>query len=138
MEGAFERRWYQDDQFDLYVWLDSEGAITHFQLAYDKPTVEKALDWKCHHGFMHYRVNQYAPESVGSMTPLLIMDSAFAKERVIREFTQRAGAIDIGVAAFVSQMLQRAPRVYYQDDRIKWAVAAALTGALFLIWRLLR
>jgi hypothetical protein len=137
-EGAFERRWYQDDQFDLYVWLDSEGAIAHFQLAYDKPTVEKALDWKLQDGFMHYRVNQYPAETAGSLTPLLILDPAFPKQRIIREFNQSTGAIDIGVAAFVSQMLQQAPRVYYRDNTMKWAVAGALAGALFLIWRLLR
>ncbi|MDB5809236.1 MAG: hypothetical protein JWN94_1358 [Betaproteobacteria bacterium] len=137
-EGAFERRWYQDDQFDLYVWFDNEGAITHFQLAYDKPTVEKALDWKHSDGFMHYRVNQYVGEAVGSLTPLLILDPVFPKQRVIHHFDGSSSGIDIGVAAFVSRMLRRAPSVYYKDDKMKWPAAGVLAGALFLIWRIFR
>ncbi len=137
-EGPFERRWYQDDLFDLYVWFDAGGAITHFQLAYDKPTIEKALDWKNDDGFMHYRVNQYSPEGPGSMTPLLIMDPKFPKQRVMRQFDESASAIDIGVASFVSQMLRRAPSVYYRKNTIKWAAAGVLAGTLLLMWRILR
>lgn len=137
-EGPYERRWYQDDLFDLYVWLDADGAIAHFQLAYDKPTIEKALDWKRDDGFMHYRVNQYAADNRGSMTPLLIMDSEFPKQRVIREFDTHSTSIDIGVADFVAQMLRRAPNYYYQDNRIKWAAAGVVAAAILLIWRLTR
>ena len=137
-EGAYQRHWYQDDLFDLYVWLDDAGAIAHFQLAYDKPTFEKALDWKREDGFMHYRVNQYAADNRGSMTPLLILDPEFPKQRVIREFGARSTSIDIGVANFVAQMLRIAPNYYYQNNRIKWAAAGVAAGAIFLLWRLLR
>lgn len=137
-EGPFRRRWYQDDLFDLYVWFDGNGAITHFQLAYDKPMVEKAIDWKDGDGFMHYRVNQYAAEAVGSMTPLLILDPTFPKQRVLREFNGRASGIDIGVAAFVSRMLRRAPSVFYRKNTIRWVTAGMVAGALLLMWRILR
>lgn len=137
IDGAFERRWYQDDLFDLYVWLDPRGAITHFQLAYDKPTVEKAIDWKDDVGFMHYRVDQSRMIGGGQTSPVLTMDPRFPKQRVMQQFNESASAIDIGVAAFISRMLRRAPTVYYRDNRIRWAVAGVVAGALLIMWRIL-
>jgi hypothetical protein len=41
---------------DLFVWL-REGVPVRFQLAYDKPNREKAINWDLHQGFHHYLVD---------------------------------------------------------------------------------
>jgi hypothetical protein len=137
VDGPYERHWYQNDNFDLYVWLARDGSIMHFQLAYDKPKIEKAIDWKIGNGFMHYRLRDHGRGLGGPMTPLLDLDPDFPKQRVVREFQQSAGGIDIGVAAFVTRMLQRAPAHYYRDDKAKWIAAGVLCGALLILWRIL-
>jgi hypothetical protein len=52
------RRWFQDGYFDLWTWEEEEGgAITAFQLCYDKRRDERALSWRRDHGFDHLRVD---------------------------------------------------------------------------------
>jgi hypothetical protein len=50
------RRWFQDAYFDLWTWEEAEGALTAFQLCYDKRNDERALSWRRDHGFDHLRV----------------------------------------------------------------------------------
>jgi hypothetical protein len=51
------RRWFQDAYFDLWTWEEAEGgALTAFQLCYDKRRDERALSWRRDHGFDHLRV----------------------------------------------------------------------------------
>lgn len=51
------RRWFQDGYFDLWTWEEAEGgALTAFQLCYDKRNDERALSWRRDHGFDHLRV----------------------------------------------------------------------------------
>ena len=36
IEGEPRRRWFQDVEWDLFVWEDNPGNIVGFQLCYDK------------------------------------------------------------------------------------------------------
>lgn len=40
------RRWFSDDNLDLYVWYGEDGAIVQFQLCFDKGRREQALTWR--------------------------------------------------------------------------------------------
>jgi hypothetical protein len=44
-QADLRRRWFQDDYFDLFVWVAPEGGIVAFQLAYDRGGDERVLGW---------------------------------------------------------------------------------------------
>jgi hypothetical protein len=46
-EGEGYRRWFSDAFFDVILWYDREGgAITGYQVCYDKGKSERAFTWK--------------------------------------------------------------------------------------------
>ena len=55
-DKSLNRRWFQDEYFDLWTWESAEGALVAFQLCYDKRRDERALSWRRDHGFDHLRV----------------------------------------------------------------------------------
>jgi hypothetical protein len=60
------RRWFQDEYFDLYVWLDTSGEVLRFQLCYERDTRrERALEWQRGRGFQHLAVRQRYGKSPG-------------------------------------------------------------------------
>ena len=60
------KRWYQDEYFDLFVWLDHAGDLTRFQLCYERDTrSERALEWQHGRGFQHLAVRQRYSGSPG-------------------------------------------------------------------------
>ena len=34
-DPSLRRRWFENDYFDLFVWQDTAGAVTRFELCYD-------------------------------------------------------------------------------------------------------
>jgi hypothetical protein len=46
------RRWFQDEYFDLFVWLDAAGAPLAFQLCYNRNHGEAAITWNSSAGFI--------------------------------------------------------------------------------------
>ena len=56
-DPALNRRWFQDEYFDLWTWEAPDGALVAFQLCYDKRRDERALSWRRDHGFDHLRVD---------------------------------------------------------------------------------
>ena len=75
--GEACRRWFQDDEMDLFVWLGERSEIVGFQLAYDKPHAEKAITWKAGTGFRHARVDDGARPGHYPGSPLLVAAGAF-------------------------------------------------------------
>ncbi|MBF0175884.1 MAG: hypothetical protein HQL63_03405 [Magnetococcales bacterium] len=40
------RRWFQDDDFDLFVWEDGEGRVVTLQLAWNRQGAERLVLWE--------------------------------------------------------------------------------------------
>lgn len=60
------KRWFQDDYFDLFVWLNRAGEIMRFQLCYERDSRrERALEWQRGRGFQHLSVRQRYGSSPG-------------------------------------------------------------------------
>lgn len=61
------KRWFQDDYFDLIVWVDGERYIEEFQLCYGRETLgERVFEWRRGRGFQHLkRDEQYGGSLVG-------------------------------------------------------------------------
>jgi hypothetical protein len=52
-EPRTHRRWFHDEDFDLFVWQTEKGDVTLFQLCYGIAPAEQALVWHREGGFFH-------------------------------------------------------------------------------------
>jgi hypothetical protein len=64
-EPGTYRRWFHDEDFDLFVWQTEMGDITLFQLCYGMDEGERALVWHRHAGLFHDGVG-YSPNGAGA------------------------------------------------------------------------
>ena len=104
------RRWFSDEEFDLIVWYEDAGGVMGFQLCYRADDDEKALTWMAGRGFSHNRVDDgdsfWAHHK---MTPILVADGTFDRDRVSTRFLAVAKEIDADVVRLVSKRLQSYP-----------------------------
>ncbi len=104
--GEDYRRWYRDEYFDLFVWHNTNNAITGFSLCYDKQDKERALTWFCDKGFAHHQVDSGEQLATKNRTPILISDGLFPYDDVAQRFRERSQDLDPLVAGFILQRLQ--------------------------------
>lgn len=105
------RRWFASDDMDLIVWLDAAGAITGFQLCYDKRDHERAVTWHHDQPLAHARVDD--GENVGAgrgqarhkQTPVLVPDSALPLPEILASFAEESADLPASVRQTVLQQL---------------------------------
>lgn len=114
-----QRRWFQDDYFDLYVWQDDAGNPVAFQLCYDRRHAEGAISWSASAGYSHARVDDGRIAPGVASTPLLIDGPPPPYFRVYRRFLDATHAwSESTLTAFVVTHL-RAYRQYLFGSRRK-------------------
>lgn len=102
-----ERRWFADDVFDLLVWFSDDGLPLGFQLCYHRGSIEKAMTWLPEMGYSHKNVDG-GECNIGrryKMTPVLVPDGIFEKDRIITQFEKRSSDLDPAISRFVLQKL---------------------------------
>ena len=99
-EGGPFCRWFADRDFDLFVWYNADDSFFGFQLCYQKGKDEKALTWKESTGFAHERVD-LGTRARSNMTPVLVSDGVFPKDKVARLFLEKSKEIDPLISEFV-------------------------------------
>lgn len=52
-EPGEHRRWFHDDDFDVFVWQSQSGKVTRFQVCYSIGLDERALVWHQHAGLFY-------------------------------------------------------------------------------------
>ncbi len=106
IKDELPRRWFNDDEMDLIVWIDESKEIAGFQLSYDKPHSEHALTWKRDVGFCHNRVDdgEGRPGRYKG-TPLLIPDGTFDPNLIASRFLENSADIDQQISQFVYEKL---------------------------------
>lgn len=107
--GEGFRRWFRDDDFDLIVWYDDDGAIAGFQLCYGKQDYERALTWRQGDLYAHHGVDDGDGVRPMKGTPILVADGVFAKDMVRPAFEKAALKLDPDLARFVAERLDHAP-----------------------------
>ena len=98
-------KWFSDDYFDLAVWFHKDGRIKSFQLCYDNFNDPHALTWKDEKGFVHDRIDDGETRDHHKMTPILVADGEFPKEKILTKFFESSREIDAGVADFIYQKI---------------------------------
>jgi hypothetical protein len=103
-----ERQWFQDDYFDLFVWMNAAGKVLAFQLCYDRLRHERVLAWSEERGFIHRRVDDGEQTPVKNMTPIMVTDGRFAAEDIGAEFDVRGSGMDAAVRDFIRRKIGEA------------------------------
>lgn len=52
-----KRRWFSDENLDLYVWYDNSDEISEFQISYNKHSNEQVLTWNNKSGLSNHGVD---------------------------------------------------------------------------------
>jgi hypothetical protein len=106
--GETHRRWFFSDDFDLIVWQEPGGPLEGFQLCYrEGPQQERALTWTLSGGYCHERLDDGEPGGMGfKMSPILLPDGVFEKEKVISRFRVDASSLEPELAREIVRILQ--------------------------------
>lgn len=66
----YQKRWFQSDNIDLFLWTDLENTIIGFDFVYDTKDNEKAFLWSKVNGFNHVKVDSSTPKGLLKMSPI--------------------------------------------------------------------
>ena len=100
-ERDLDRHWFADDDFDLVVWVTRAFGPVAFELCYDRQRAERALTWSPDRGYAHYRVDAGEDTPTRNLSPILVADGDFPRERIAREFESASGGLDPAIRRFV-------------------------------------
>lgn len=110
------RRWFQDDYFDLFVWVTRAGQVSAFQLGYDRSRRERALSWSTTRGFSHSRVDAGEDTPFQSRTPLLVPGGSCPVRTLLRELERRGGALEAPLRDFLLSKLRLVRRSLHESS----------------------
>jgi len=100
------RKWFSDDYFDLIVWIDQNGAISGFQLCYDKFEKERALTWTKKDGYRHERIDDGESSPTKNLSPILVPDGICPTQEIIELFLLNSAEIDSQLRSFIVDKLR--------------------------------
>jgi len=111
-----QKRWFQDDYFDLFIWQNNTGQFVSFQLCYDRLGNERVITWDKERGFAHHRVDDGEASPHKNMTPVLIKEGVFSHEEVIPRFIESSQEISAEVRDFILQQLYEYLKNPYEES----------------------
>ena len=104
-EEESEKRYFSDEDFDLFVWLNS-GEIQNFQLSYDKKGYERIIVWSNETGYSHHGVSTGEGGIMRHKeSPILVTDGE-APTMVLEKFRIEAKNLDWYIYKFVLRKLE--------------------------------
>lgn len=104
------RRWFTDNDMDLYIWF-SEQIPIGFQLSYNKKYTEKALSWSYKSGFSHHIVDSGENRSLRyKMTPFTYLSNDnFDAYTTARNFLRNCDSVEASLSDFIYARLLEYP-----------------------------
>ena len=107
-ETALRKRWFNDANFDLFVWHRADGSVCRFELCYDKQYVERAIRWDARQGIQCFEVDSGESGLHYKMAPLMRVrrsEGGTACEDVAAGFRDAARGLDPAIVAIVCARL---------------------------------
>jgi len=100
------KRWFTDNETDLFIWLDNGDDIIKFQVCYNKGKNEHALTWEKEAGFSHHAVDD-GEEKVMKMkkSPILVQDGLVDVQAMNDMFTRIGKELPAFIYNFVHETL---------------------------------
>jgi hypothetical protein len=103
------RRLFENEDINLYIWYEQKGGpITGFQLVYFAGDDQKALTWTQTGGYSHNTVDGWDSARFNK-TPMLVMDGAFARTRLLDELGPDLRSLEPAIGALVLEKIQDCP-----------------------------
>lgn len=100
------RRWFQDEYFDLWVWETPDEMIEAFQLCYDRQGTERLVSWRKQHGFDHLAVDFGGSDHTShAQTAILKADGTFPMREVWRRLLIASRPIPRDIRYFLFEKL---------------------------------
>lgn len=105
--GEPRRRWFDDDYFDLIIWLGPKDEVLGFQLCYDKERKARALTWTAEKGYKHTGIDDGDTAFGGAkMSPVLCADGLFDTRAVAEKLRKNTGELPEELAGLVLSKLE--------------------------------
>ena len=106
IENEPARRWFSDENMDVFVWNDDVGHIIQFQICSRKGAEENALTWNFEQGFSMHHVDDGENRSFRMKgTPILTERSHMDLQGLATEFEALADNMDHKTVQFILQQL---------------------------------
>jgi len=105
---ADRKRWFTDDDWDVYVWNRADGSFSGFQLCYDKTGYQRAFTWMEGQAPAHTAILEHS-NSGGThdqSSPLLVSDGTADIRGLATSFWQVSRDIDPRVRNHVAAKLR--------------------------------
>lgn len=103
------RLWFNDQDHDLFVWLDEQQKPLAFQFSYHTRQDEYCIHWHRQRGFSHDRIDSGDTlDGHYKMTPVLMPDGEFEGQRLAEIFQSVCKDIDAALAQFIYRTLAAA------------------------------
>lgn len=102
------KRWFTDDDWDVFVWNRPDGSFSGFQLCYDKTGYQRALTWMDGEAPAHTAVretNGHAGTHDHS-SPLLVADGSADIPSLVEQFRDVSAKIDADVRNHITGKLR--------------------------------
>lgn len=99
-EPGIFRRFFYDEEFDIYVWYEGKKMIG-FQVCYDKSNYQRALTWMEDGGYRHEMVETGEIGGSFKRKPVLMADGVFDYSKVAEKFLRESKKIDNEISAFI-------------------------------------
>jgi hypothetical protein len=109
-KNGTEKRWFQDDYFDLIVWFDKKKNIVAFELCYDRLFDEHVLVWRALSGYSHYKVDSGEESALKNRSPIAVSDGVFNAEKLLEDFLKSSTALETQVARFIADTIAKIPQ----------------------------
>lgn len=99
------KRWFSDQNNDLFVWLNPAGQITAFQFSYGKTVNEHLFSWSALHGYSHGRIDDGEHTPFQTMTPIMVPNGTVDCVRVAEMFRSVSELLEPELREFIYRKL---------------------------------
>ena len=99
-DPASKRRWFHDEDFDLFV-RETDGGLAAFELCYGIQSHERALVWMQNKGYFHD--GGTSPDFIGAK---LAAGGPLEEDPVIARFTLSAGGLPRNLRVALEERLR--------------------------------
>ena len=105
--GEGFRRWFHDQNFDLYSWSTGDGAIQRFELCYKKGKKEYSFSWSEAQGYSHSLIDDGENEPLQyKSVPIWTEDGQFDGTTIAQQLWTAGQTIDPGILQFVYEKIR--------------------------------
>lgn len=101
----YTKHWFQNEYFDLFLWLTVTGQIKSFQLCYNRSQCEAVLVWDNMQGFSFHGVDdgEFSPNK--NMTPVFTKPKNKPDPALISRFEHDSAQLAPEIRSFLVHKL---------------------------------